>query len=203
MNIWKTLNILSIIGIIVLFVLYFKQSCDAPSSADTNVSNIAETKNIVFVNSDTLRAHYELVKEITMQLEDDYSAKEKDISVRQQRYEKDASYFQQQVQTGAISEQSAQMIYEELMKNQQDLISLRDRYTEEISQKEYLMNERFIDSVYNFLERYNQEYSFDYILGYSRGSGILNAKDTLDITWDVIRKMNEEYFNKKAPSPAE
>jgi outer membrane protein len=192
MNFWKTLNVISLLGIIALFVLHF-QTGKKEAVSDKPLPPSASSNAIVFVNSDTLRAHYTLVKEMNASLEAEYATREGDIKSRQSRYEKDAAYFQQQVQAGSLTEQSAQMIYEELMKNQQDLMSLRDRYTEEIAEKEYRMNERFVDSVYLFLERYNQEFGYDYILGYSRGSGILNAKDTLDITWDVIRKMNEEY----------
>jgi outer membrane protein len=195
MNFWKTLNVVSLLGIIALFVLHF-QTGKKEAVSDKPVPPTASSNAIVFVNSDTLRAHYALVKEMNASLESEYASRESDIKSRQARYEKDAAYFQQQVQAGSLTEQSAQMIYEELMKNQQDLMNLRDRYTEEIAEKEYRMNERFVDSVYLFLERYNRDFGYDYILGYSRGSGILNAKDTLDITWDVIHKMNEEYQRK-------
>jgi outer membrane protein len=196
MNLWKILNILSLLGVLILFVLHFQQT--PLESLPQSAAPIEASSNaIVFVNSDTLRAHYSLVKEMTESLEADYSIRERDIKGRQDRYEKDAAYFQQQVQAGSLTEQSAQMIYEDLMRNQQELMELRDRYTDEIAEKEYRMNERFVDSVYSFLERYNRQYGYDYILGYSRGSGILNAKDTLDITRDVLLLMNAEYESKK------
>lgn len=197
MNIWKILNIISLLGIIALFFLHLSSEGESPETV-REASSPAIKQKIVYINSDTLRANYQLVKEMNATLEEDYSARERDISLRQQRYEKDASYFQQQVESGALSEQSAQIIYEDLMKNQQQLLDLRDQYTEEIAEREYRMNERYVDSVYSFLERYNKDGRFDYVLGYSRGSGILNAKDTLDITWDVIRQMNAEYRTNQA-----
>jgi outer membrane protein len=115
------------------------------------------------------------------------------MTARQRTYEKDAAYFQQQVEKRTISEESAKVIYADLMKSQEQLLALRDRYTEELSEQEFIMNERFVDSVYTYLKRYQEDKGYDYILGFSRGSGILYAKDTLDITWDVIRGMNESY----------
>jgi outer membrane protein len=152
---------------------------------------------IVFINSDSLKANYQLFKDLKASLEQTYKVKEADIKARQKTYEKDAAYFQEQVNKKSLSEKSAQMIYEDLMKVQQQLIDLRDQYTEELSRSEYDMNLQILDSIDVFLKRYNQEYGYDYILGYSKGSGILYAKDTLDITGDVIRKLNESYSSGK------
>jgi Skp family chaperone for outer membrane proteins len=37
----------------------------------------------------------------------------------------------------------------------------------------------------------NEEMNYKFILGYQRGSGILLANDSLDITKDVIRGIND------------
>jgi len=58
------------------------------------------------------------------------------------------------------------------------------------------MNVALLDSVMNFLRRYNENYKFDYILGFTKGGNILLANDTLDVTNDVIKELNLEY-NKK------
>jgi len=58
------------------------------------------------------------------------------------------------------------------------------------------MNVVLVDSITNFLHRYNQYHNYDYVLGYSVGGGILLAKDTFNITGQVLDAMNEEYLNK-------
>jgi outer membrane protein len=58
------------------------------------------------------------------------------------------------------------------------------------------MNETLIDTVTNFLKRYNKVYKFDYILGYKMAGEILLANDTLDITSDVVKALNQEYKDK-------
>ncbi|HRY99496.1 MAG TPA: OmpH family outer membrane protein [Bacteroidales bacterium] len=197
MNLWKVLNLITLLGLLALAILFIRQSRGQSPAAEGPRLDLPQGTPVVFVNSDTLRKHYDLVKEMEAELESQFSDREKEITARQQRYEKDAAYFQQQVQAGSLSEQGAQSIYEELMRNQQSLLELRDRFTGELQEKEYLMNERFVDSVYSFLERYNKDYGFQYILGYSKGSGILYASDTLDITQDVILGMNEAYARTK------
>jgi outer membrane protein len=58
------------------------------------------------------------------------------------------------------------------------------------------MNVALIDSVMNFLKRYNDKYKFDYILGFTKGGNILFANDTLDVTQDVIKELNSAYLEK-------
>jgi outer membrane protein len=58
------------------------------------------------------------------------------------------------------------------------------------------MNVALIDSVMNFLKRYNEKYKFDYILGFTKGGNILYANDTLDVTNDVIKELNAAYLLK-------
>jgi Skp family chaperone for outer membrane proteins len=53
-----------------------------------------------------------------------------------------------------------------------------------------------LDTVTNFLKRYNRSYNFDYILGYANSGQILLASETLDITGDVVKELNKEYQEK-------
>ncbi len=192
MNTWKVLNILSLAGVIILLLLVLNRKGETRHSGPA-APQAAVAGNIVFINSDTLRAHYDLITDMNDELEAQFKVRETEMTARQRTYEKDAAYFQQQVEKRTISEESAKVIYADLMKSQEQLLALRDRYTEELSEQEFIMNERFVDSVYTYLKRYQEDKGYDYILGFSRGSGILYAKDTLDITWDVIRGMNESY----------
>ena len=55
------------------------------------------------------------------------------------------------------------------------------------------MQLQITDSVINFANRYNKTYNADYILGYTKGGGILVANEKYDITQDIITGLNEEY----------
>ena len=114
--------------------------------------------------------------------------KNDDFTSRQKAYEDDAAYFQSQVQKQTISEESAQQIYEKLMLQQQDLYGLQDQYAAELSRKEIEMNMVLLDSVKNYLARLNKIYNYDYILSSNNTGNILMAKDTFDITPQVLRR---------------
>jgi len=192
------LNIVLLAGLAVLYVLHFTSGKgeDGPGMSQTLAKAGSGNISVAYVNNDSILENYELVKNLRKELQakgDRYSA---DIANKQAVFEKDAAYFQEQVQKKSISEQSAQEIYASLMENQQKIYDLRDKYANEIQQSEVDMNVAVLDSVMNFLERYNTRYKFDYILGFNKVGSILYANDTLDITKDVIRSLNEEYRSK-------
>jgi outer membrane protein len=120
-----------------------------------------------------------------------------EILSEQNAFEKEAADFQKQVADNAIPEAKAKMIYEALMEKQQALGEKKDRYTQEVANKELDMNMRLLDTVTNFLKRYNRKFSYDYILGMKTAGEILIANDTLDITKDVVNTLNTEYSARK------
>jgi outer membrane protein len=191
------LNLVMLAGIIILFILHFTGSGSKSDSGSGAIDKVNKGAiKVAFVNNDSILSNYELVKKMRADLEAKGRRLEGEVAAKQQAFEKDAAYFQEQVKKKAISDQSAQEIYGQLQQNQQGIYQLRDRYTAELQQSEMDMNVALIDSVMNFLKRYNEKYKFDYILGFTKGGNILYANDTLDVTKDVIIELNKAYLEK-------
>jgi len=191
------LNLVMLVGIIILFVLHFTGSGNTNNTASGALEKANKGAiSVAFVNNDSILSNYDLVKKMRADLEAKGRRLEGEVAAKQQAFEKDAAYFQEQVKKKAISDQSAQEIYGQLQQNQQSIYQLRDRYAAELQQSEMDMNVALIDSVMNFLKRYNDKYKFDYILGFTKGGNILFANDTLDVTQDVIKELNSAYLEK-------
>lgn len=192
-----SLNLVILAGLIILYILHFTGSGKNGSSISGAVAKASKGAiSVAFVNNDSIMSNYELVKKMRSDLEAKGKRLMGEVASKQQAFEKDATYFQEQVAKKSINDQSAQEIYGQLQQNQQQIYGLRDRYTAELQQSEMDMNVALIDSVMNFLKRYNEKYKFDYILGFTKGGNILYANDTLDVTVDVIRELNAEYLKK-------
>lgn len=189
------LNALMLIALIVLFVFIFKKPTNDTVAGAINKSNNGVV-SLAYVNNDSILSNYELVKILRADLEAKGKRLESEVASKQRSFEKDAAYFQQQVEKKSLSEQSAQEIYMQLQQEQQKIYELRDRYAAELQKSEMDMNVALLDSVMNFLDRYNKKYKFDYILGFTKGGNILYANDTLDITKNVIIELNAEYLSK-------
>lgn len=186
------INVVLFIGLIILYFILLKPRGEENTGTFTAQHKASRSTNIAYVNSDSLMANYDLVKSMRANLESKSSELEKELSRKQAAFEKDANYFQDQVNKKTISEASAQEIYSSLMAEQQKLYALREQYAGEISRNEYELNLVLIDSLNNFLKRYNKQYRYDYILSYSHGGNVLTANDSLDITKDVLSKLNGE-----------
>jgi len=200
-NLGLILNVIILIGLIVLYVLFFtkKEKTEGNAQVQYVPAVSSGSGSIAFVNSDLVLEKYELVNKLTDQLEREQQKKDASFTAKQNAFEADAAYFQEQVEKQAISQESAQQIYEQLMMKQQELYELQDKYAAELAKKEIEMNVVLLDSVRNYLDRVNKIYNFDYILSYNAAGNILFAKDTFDITRQIIDGLNREYKIKYSP----
>lgn len=187
------INGILLIGLIILYVLFFNKNTSKEIKQNANSSDI----KIAYVDTDSLRANYIMVKEMRDTLELSFEKLEKDMKQRQASFEARAREFQNKINSNTITMEQAQKTEQQLMAEQQNILELKDKYTNDLAEQEYLMNERFVDSVYNFLKRYNTSANFEYILGYTKGAGILFAEEKLNITNLVIEGLNNEYSNVK------
>jgi outer membrane protein len=189
-----TLNVIMLIGLIVLYILFFT----AKKPQTVNITPVVQKSGskataLVYVNIDSLNTKYEFVRVLKNDLESTGKKLQSEILAEQNAFEKEAADFQKQVASNSIPEAKAKIIYEALMEKQQAISEKKDRYTQEVANKELEMNLRLLDTVTNFLKRYNRRYNYDYILGMKTAGEILIANDTLDITRDVLKELNSEY----------
>jgi len=190
-------GLIALAGLIVLYILYFTGRQAENASAPVALQKSGKALSVVFVNLDSLNIHYEYVKVLRSDLEGTGKRLQTEVLSEQSALEKEAADFQRQVAGNSIPEEKAKGIYEGLMQKQQKLMEKKDRYTQQVAEQEMGMNLRLIDTVTNFLKRYNQKYGYDYIMGFKAGGEILISNDTLDITKDVLEAINKEYQARK------
>ena len=193
-----TLNIILFIGLGYLYYLHFSVK-DDPFESSRKTPEAPLLKNstrIAYIDTDSILSHYKLAIEKSRSLESKGNRMEAEIRTKQGQYEKDATYFQQQVQAQSISEESAQEIYSQLIQEQQKIIEMQELYSTELAMEERGINLMLIDSLSSFLQRLNRSNYYDYILGYSKGGNIFLANERFNITNAVIEGLNKEYVEK-------
>ena len=184
-------------GLIVLYVLFFagkKQLATDDQQMHAIEDRIeAAASAIAYVRSEQLMEEYGLAKKMREEFELEQLRMENDLNRRQRTFQTEVESFQRSINAGTISMEQAQVKEQELMLKQQELIQLNDTYRERLATKEFEMNVELLEKISDFLDRYNKEAGYDYILGYSRGGGILHANPKHDITVQVLEKLNAEY----------
>jgi len=186
--------IISVIALgISLFILFRPKEKEALAPPKTDP---ASGVRIAYINADTIMNNYLYVKELMNVLAEKSTTMEQDLQKKQKQYETDATYFQEQVQKGALSDASAREIYEKLMLKEQELYQLRDKYGQEIAQLEAEMNKKLLDKVADFLKD-NNNFTYDYILNYTYNGDILLTNPEYDITRFVLDGLNTLHQKEK------
>jgi outer membrane protein len=60
----------------------------------------------------------------------------------------------------------------QLMKKQQDLVAYRDQSAQALGQEEAKKNEELYKNIRSYIDKYNKDNGYEFVLGYSLGGGI-------------------------------
>ncbi|MDQ3051826.1 MAG: OmpH family outer membrane protein [Bacteroidota bacterium] len=189
----KNLSIaLNVLLIIAVAFLYYKvyNSGTAPLPA-AQLSGAGMPSNaIVFINSDTLLADYKFFNDLKDNLEKKQDSIDTFLKTRAQSLEQEVMGYQER---GAMMSPEQRAKEEErLMGKQQNLMDLKQSMVENLQAEESDMNDSIHNNLSRYLREYNKDKNYLYILGYQRGSGILLAHDSLDITREILEGLNKK-----------
>ncbi len=187
-NLQMIINIVLFAGLAICLILLLLQKSDVTTD-NKPISGL----NIAFIDSDTLMSHYDLFQDVKTELEAETLKLRQDLEKREKSLQSQFQSYQSRVQAGTISYDDARKTEENLARQQQELITLGEDYTNQISLKEYEMSVRVFDSLKVVLELINENQQYDFILGYTPGAGILYANPALEITEMVVGILNERY----------
>lgn len=198
------INLALVVLVVVLLIDKFNQGADNKSDiskGETKLKN--ETKivmpaksgnlSIVYINTDTMWSQYEFVKNALSKLE----KKEKEMNAV---YEKKTSKFQNEYQdymtlsqNGVLTAASKKSREVSLEAQQRDIQLYEKKIQEELLQKKQIINNQINDTIAKFIKRYRAINGYTLVLQYSYLNSVLAADSALDVTADVVAKLNEEY----------
>jgi len=180
--------ILNGILLIAVAFLYYKQFSSSENDA-VSVSAEATQSKIVFVNSDSLMDSYSLFKTMQDNMEKKRDSLDRLLTARGASLESEIKSYQEKAEGMSAGER--QLREESLMRKQQALMEDRDNLLDRLKIEESDLTDSIHADLMNYLKSYNKNKKYDFILGYSRGGGILLANDSLDVTKQVVKGLNE------------
>jgi len=189
-------NIVLTLAVAVLFFLHFSNKPDGSSTAADGA--VVPGRRTVYVQVDSLLKNYDFFKDTKKELENKNFQLENELNTKGRSLQNEVAFFQQKAQT--MTPEQARSTEAQLMKKQQDLVAYRDQAAQSLGQEEAKKNEQLYKNIRAYIEKYNKDNGFEYVLGYSLGGGILFANPSLDVTQKIIDGLNKEY--KSAGSPA-
>lgn len=195
-NLSLILNVVLVIAVAALYVLHFSSKSSVSEDLQAVVEEVDGKKGlkIAYVNSDTLLKHYDFFKDAAEKLDKRREKLEAEFANRAKGYQTEVSNFQRNAQSMTIGQ--AKATEEELMKKQQNLYQYQENLSQQLRKEEAEVNEELYDNISAFLKEYGKKNNLEVVLTYTKGSGVLYANDSLDITYNVISGLNESYKGK-------
>lgn len=208
------------LAVVILYVLYFtsgsrnqesssKQENDKNKQEEIARKKKKEVENkkiresnkveIVYVNIDTLYQKYEYAAKIEKQLQTESNNLENNFANRQKQLEQDVMQAQKDAQEGRIKDQN-QLQSRELDLRTKGMSIQQDYQTagQNLLNKRNDFQEKVDSKIQKFLKKYSKESGYKMVLTFSKlTGGVLYAEDYLDVTEDVVEKLNAEYAQEK------
>lgn len=200
-NVSLALNGLMLIAIAVLFWLHFSSK----SSSPTKQINFGEKNmKIAFVDVGKLDSNYKFITEKRSVMEKKVAGMRNSLGDKEQYF----AVMQQKLQDeAAVLENDSKISMTDKFNKQKDLQAryekLQQDYSTFVRQKEEMerglddeltkFNKEMMDNLFENINKYNAEQKYDYILAKQQLGGILAANDSLDITDDILKMLNDQY----------
>lgn len=175
-----------------MYYLHFSTPKQVEASS-TSGKKAGDTKELstAFINADSLLNNYDLFKELKAQLEEKGKKLEAELKNRGEGLQREINDFQKNVRNLTINQ--AKALEEDLVKKQQNYRVYQENLSRELLSDEAKMNQDLNDRVYQYLEKYGEEKGLKLVVKYNRGSDIVYADSTMDITQVIIDGLNDEY----------
>lgn len=187
------------IAIIILFVLHFSgiKKSDKKEISKPAIVNLDGSKStdIAFVDIDSLLLNYRLSEDLNDAFLQRQENLKSEFSYKARKLEDDVAEFQKKISRGGfLTQQRAEDEQNKLVMRQQELQTLEMELSNRLMVEQQQMTIELYDSIVSYVEYYNQDKNFTYILGNSQGGGLLYAHQGLNITSEVLNGLNERYL---------
>lgn len=148
---------------------------------------------IVWVNMDSLLANYDYYFDQQREMGEMMSRAEKDLQSKGQSLERRVTSFQDKVQKGLMTRSEAQKEQEALQVEQGRFLQLQEQHRQRLMEEEQVRTRKVTAAISEFIQKYNAERGYDYILS----GPMLYGAPALNVTNEVLEGLNAEYAAKR------
>jgi len=167
-------------------------STTAAPAAATTASGADNKDLIVYINSDTLSAKYDYVKDMDKRLTAKSDAAKSDLQSKGQAFQREVADYQKNAST--LPADQRQTTEQRLQREQQQLQSYQQNASAEVQDDQSKEMVKLYDKIADFTKTYAKEKGYKMVLTYSKNNtSMLYGDPSLDITADVVKQLNDAY----------
>ena len=165
---------------------------------NANKTAVAGELKIAYVEVDSISSQYQFSKDIEKLLNAKNANISKTLSAKQQALQQAYNNFMQNARANKYTQEQAQQLQAGIQQQANEGQELEQRLKNEFAQEQAKYQKAFNDSVEHFIQTYNKDKNYSYIL--MKGgmvNTILYADKAYDITNDVVKGLNKAYTGMK------
>jgi outer membrane protein len=160
-------------------------SCDKKTEVKTNDFKTA------YVDTAELLKEYTEYKDLEAKYKGQAAEKGRQLEAEINRFKQEAASFQSNAQ--ANGQEWAQKKGAELQRREQQLAQAQQGLQMQLQQESGVERDSLVTRVKTFIKGYGKEKGYDYIYGTGDAESILYAKDSYNVTKDIIKLLNDKY----------
>jgi outer membrane protein len=184
------LNGVLLVAVAVLFYLHFSSGRPAGGSMTSDGGSPSNLK-VAYVNQDTVLKYYEFVKMNTDKLQAKATSLGQQLNNRQQSLQREVQSYRTNVNSMTIGQ--AQAIEQDLQQKGQNLQMFEQQLAQEMEEERERINTELYTKITGFLKTYSKDKGIEVILKLDRGSDLLYGGNSLDISQDVVKGLNDAW----------
>ena len=199
-NLANILSALSLVGVIVLFVMFFQTKGNVAGdvedgilkdSTSVEVIDSTETGKLALIDVQRITNEYGYYKEIVVKLESKQKRAEAKYMRKAQAFQKEYEAFMKKAQMGAFLTQESQQQQEmDLRQKQESLSYLEQELSQKLQIEMQKLDAQATDTIMSYLKKFNKKAQYDLILN---SATILDAGVTVDVTDTILSILNTQY----------
>ncbi|WP_018341868.1 OmpH family outer membrane protein [Cytophaga aurantiaca] len=203
------LNGVLAIAVIVLFVLHFDAhkspsadiaATDSTQEAELTLDSLPDLGSnngaIAFIDLEELTKKYKFYNDGKTNIENFFKNKQAMLMKKKAQFEENVMQYEQLAPnlTPAVREKREK----DLNAERESLMELNEKLNIELQDKELNFEKEFLSKIDTYLKVLSKEKNYSYVFTYVKGNPatIVYAKDTLNISDQVIHALNEQYKKK-------
>lgn len=192
------LSIISLIAAITFGTLYLIENTDKQTvTSNENAEITACSGDIVYIDLDRIIMGYDMANDLRSVVEAKVQKIQEEVQRRGKKLEKDINAWQEKLNKGLMTRSVAEAQQAKLQKQQEEFAQYASQKEQEVQEEQIVMMNQIGDAIKTFLDKYNVEKEYAMIITNNGGAPVITADPGLDITEDVLARLNEEYVASK------
>lgn len=195
------LSIISLVAVIALGIISFTGKGSASEAKSGENAPAAGSGAIVYFNLDRVLNEYDMANDLRSVVESKAQGIQEEVNRRGNKLQNDVNSFQEKINKGLITRSVAEVQGQKLEQQRNDFNNFANQKNQEIAEEQQVMMNNIGDAIKTFLDKYASDNSYAMVIatqGDILPAPVAAADSSLDVTDDIIVKLNDEYVKIKS-----